>query len=765
MATCLRRPSVPRLNKYFEWPSRKEFTDAGVIEEIGARALENLEWRKDITDVTLAQDKASIAPRAMRLAPSNSTHDLAVFLRTTGPRGRESLRASSSTCRRSKSLPRRLLDQLREYWKPTPEEVGLPASISYKYDERLQAWVRGLPIDAAQQSSSQVPNSIVQKTTSKGHKYFELKGLPSPRTDGVFSRGDDWSSIYEKPLADELDRLVLRDLTSDDLMDGWLADPGEKLDSCSDSAHHSFPPSPIVSAAGARLSLLLPSTQADDSVVASKTLAPTRASSTTGGRLSIWAPAALSRDSVSTVVRHPGAASESHEWDGNMRLVTDDRRASLWELEDTGMQDVDDTPVPGIGNDNHGVGGVSIPRQESPRSPKSASPVPLDGDHPSVLNHEVTGRTFYTSDDSDLDAPIGIPLRERRDTEPSSGRTVLSRGSYRSNSFDEVSHRGSISAAHVSRPHDHGPGNQVPVGQRRPKGLVRSLSSNEVIHKHPSSATRYVAPKYSPEARDFFMQEINDDAARLSHTTRSALLYVKISECVFCDPCIEGAEQGTEVVARHWSNDDGTGGSSVGTNATRTSDDAARAQAISPMPFTYRPTGPFSSETDLIETKPLPKAPVSAATKIPHISTLSRSTSSLHTNKTRPSKYTKAPTPSPERSLPALPSSAKHPGLRAERGRVGVPPQSGTHELAKIKRKPLVSVSAPTPRLRKAQPYRGADLRSLGTQQVIRPAGDCTRRLADMKMLEGQLCEIQSEVIQLSAMVVEVLTRQYEAAS
>ncbi|KAK5734879.1 hypothetical protein LTS12_026608 [Elasticomyces elasticus] len=523
MAISLRRPSVPRLNKYFQWLSKKEITDARVIEEIGARAVENREWRKDITDVPLAQDKASITSRAIRLTPSNSTHDLAVFLRTTGPRGRGSLRVPSSTGRRSKSLPRRLLGRLCEYWKPIDEEDGLPASNPYKYDGRLQAWVCGLPIDATQQSSPEVPDSVVQRTTSKGQKYFELKGPPSPRTDGVFSRGDDWSSIYEKPLADELDRIVLCDLTSDDLMDSWLADPGEKLDSCSDSAHHSFPPSPIVSAAGLRLSLLLPSTQADDSVVASKTLAPTRASSTICGRLSIWAPAALSRDSVSMVFRHPGAASESQEWDGNMRLVTDDRRASLWEPEDTGMQDVDDTPIPGIGNETH---------------------------------------TFYTSDDSDLDAPIGIPPRERRDTEPSSGRT-----------------------------------------------------------------------------------DINDDAARVSHSTRSGLSYVKTSECVVCDLCIKGAGQGAEVVARNRSNDARTGGSTLRTNATRTSDEAAPAQAISPMPFTYRPTGPFSPEIDLIDmkrararserprhvqpeellgragpnawnqTKLLPKAPVSVSTK------------------------------------------------------------------------------------------------------------------------------------------------------
>ncbi|KAK3623966.1 hypothetical protein LTR22_024161 [Elasticomyces elasticus] len=430
MATSLRRPSVPRLNKYFEWSSKKQSTDAGVIEEIGARAFENPEWRKGIADVTPAQDIASIAPRAMRLAPRNSTHDLAVFLRTTGPRGWESLRASSSNCRRSKSLPRRLLDQLREYWKPTPEEDGLPALISYKYDERLQVRVRGLPIDAAQQPASQVPNSSVQKTKSKGHKYCELKGPPSPRTDGVFSRGNDWSACLPRnTLAAELVRLVLRDLTSDEPMDGWLANLGEKVDSCSDSAHHLLPPSPTVSATGACLSLLLPSTQADDSVVASRALAPTSTFSTRDGRLSIWAPAVLSRDSVSTVVRHAGAASESHEWDGNMCLVTDDRRASLWELEDTGMQGVDDTPIPGIGNDNHGVGGGSITRQISPQSPKSTSPVPLDGDHPSVLNHEVTGYTFYARDDFDLDAPIGTPARERLGTEPSSGCNVVPRGS------------------------------------------------------------------------------------------------------------------------------------------------------------------------------------------------------------------------------------------------------------------------------------------------------------------------------------------------
>ncbi|KAK5674076.1 hypothetical protein LTS10_013171 [Elasticomyces elasticus] len=724
MARSLRRPSIPGLNKCFGWPNKKDLTGTGVNDQIEARSSENSECQQDTANATTTQDGASLGE--VQHTPSNSTHDLAVFLRTTGPRGRDSHRAPIPTRRRSKSLPRRLLGQLREYWKPTYD--ALPTSASYKYDERLQAWVRGSPID-----TTQPPDPIVERTTSKGHKYFELKGPPSPQTNGVFSRGDDRP---EKPSAAELDRLVLRDLTSDELMDGWLADLGEKVDSCSESAHHSLPPSPAASVAGARLSLLLPLTQADDSVVAAGTPAPTRASSTTAGRLSIWAPAALTRESTSTVIRHTRAPSEYGEGDGDERLLADGRRASPWELEDTGIQNVDHTSTTSrVGKDNHDTW------QTPPQSPRSTPPVRLDKDGMSVVSQTLTNRTFYTSasDDSDLDAPTNVRARERRGTEPASGRAVVPRGSYRSNSFDEVAHRSSTSVTHV---HDHQPSKQVLVGQRRPKGSVPSLCSND---KHSSSTMRYIAPKYSPEARDFFMQEIDDDAARLSHATRCALLYAKDSECVFC--------------------------------------------VASPMPYTYRPTGPFSTEIDLTETrraqepskpprhvqseellgnpnawnqtKPLPKAPSGASTKMPHISTLSRSASSLHSDKTRRPKYAQAPTPPPEKSLPALPLGAEHPGLRAERARAGLPPQPGALEPVKIKRKPLLRDLPPTPTLRKAHPYRGTDLCSLGAQQVLRPTGGSARRLADIEMLEGQLCEIQSKVIQLSAMVVDVLTKQY----
>ncbi|KAK3659782.1 hypothetical protein LTR56_001146 [Elasticomyces elasticus] len=731
MARSLRQPSVPGLNKCFPWPSKKELTGTGVNDQIEAEALGNSECQQDTATATVTQDKANVAPREVHLTPSNSTHDLAVFLRTTGPRGRESHRAPMPTRRRSKSLPRRLLGQLREYWKPTHDLI--PTSASYKYDERLQAWVRGSPLDTTQPS-----DAIVERTTSKGHKYFELKGPPTPRTNGVFSRGDD--SHGEPPVA-ELDRLVLRDLTSDELMDGWLADLGEKVDSCSDSAHQSLPPSRTASVVGAHL---LPSTQADESVVAARTPAPTRASSTTAGGLSIWAPAVLTRESTSTVIRHTRAPRESRRGDEDERLLAEDRRASLWELEDTGLQNVDHSlTTPRVANDNHEVGGVPNTWHTPPRSPKSMSPVRLDKGAMSVVSQTLTNRTFYTSasDDSDLDASTDIRARERRGTEPSSGRAVVPRGSYRSNSFDEVAHRSSTSVTHV---HGYQPSNQVLVGQRRPKGSVPSLCSNEANLEHSSSTMRYIAPKYSPEARDFFMQEI-DDAARLSHATRCALLYAKDSECVFC--------------------------------------------AASPMPYTYRPTGPFSSEIDLTQTreaqepsklprhvqseellgkpnawnqtKPLPKAPGGASTKMPHISTLSRSASSLHSDKTGHPKYAQAPTPPPEKSLPALPFGAEHPGLRAERARVGLPPHPGAREPVQIKRKPLVSDLPTTPKLRKVHPYRGTDLRSLGAQQVVRPNGGSARRLADMEMLEGQLCEIQSKVIQLSAMVVEVLTKQY----
>ncbi|KAK3613638.1 hypothetical protein LTR22_028075, partial [Elasticomyces elasticus] len=206
-----------------------------------------------------------------------------------------------------------------------------------------------------------------------------------------------------KPMAVELDCLILRDMTSDELMDGWLADLGEKLDSCSDCAHQSSPPSPTASAAGVRLPLLLPSTMADDSIAASRTLSRTRASSTTGGRAAIWTSTALSRDSSSTVVRHTVVPREVHESEINTRLITNDHRASLWELEDTGMHGVDDVPTPKMD-------------------------VSFNVDQPFIASQTETGHTFYTSEDSDLVAHVNSRARERRDTEPASSRNIVPRG-------------------------------------------------------------------------------------------------------------------------------------------------------------------------------------------------------------------------------------------------------------------------------------------------------------------------------------------------
>ncbi|KAK3613661.1 hypothetical protein LTR22_028064 [Elasticomyces elasticus] len=373
----------------------------------------------------------------MRLTPSNSTHDLAVFLRTTGPRGREWQCAAMSNYPRSKSLPRRLLGQLREYWKPIPDGVALPTSTSYKYDERLQAWVRGWPVGVAQKSLLQVPDSIVQRTTSKGYKYYELKVPPLSPTDGVYTMGED---CHEQPLSADLGRLVLHDLTSDELMDEWVADlVEEKVDSCSDSTHQLSSPSPTASTVGNDLSLLLLPTLADDNVIAARTDAPTVASSTIADRLSLWVPAATTRDSSSTVVRHTGFRHEYRALDGDVHLVNNDRRGSLWELEDTQMQHFEDIPKSGIGNDNHGAGSRRITWQPRPQSPKSSSLVPLDKHHNSVVNHEGIGHTFYNSDDSNPGTPAPR-TRESRDSEPSGGRTVLPRGSFRSNSFDDSTH-------------------------------------------------------------------------------------------------------------------------------------------------------------------------------------------------------------------------------------------------------------------------------------------------------------------------------------
>ncbi|KAK3613698.1 hypothetical protein LTR22_028050, partial [Elasticomyces elasticus] len=226
------RPSVPRLDKCFPWSGKKESDDAGVIHEIDARALENPGWRQDTAN---AED--------IHLTPTSSTHELAVFLRTTGPRGRESHRAPFSIRRRSKSLPRRLLGQLRDYWKLTPDDDVLSSSSPYTWDERLQAWVRG--DDKPQQSSLAMSDSVVQRATSKGsHKYMELKVPSISLANGVFSIGRDCN---EKPLAAELDLLTFRDLTSDELMDGWLAELRDKVDSCSESAGQESPPQMIAS--------------------------------------------------------------------------------------------------------------------------------------------------------------------------------------------------------------------------------------------------------------------------------------------------------------------------------------------------------------------------------------------------------------------------------------------------------------------------------------------------------------------------------------
>ncbi|KAK5734117.1 hypothetical protein LTS12_026788 [Elasticomyces elasticus] len=744
MPKSLPRLSVPRLDKCFPWSGKKESNDAGVIHQIDARALENPGWRQDTAN---AED--------MHLTPTSSTHELAVFLRTTGPRGRESHRAPFSTRRRSKSLPRRLLGQLRNYWKLTPDDDVLSNSTPYTWDKRLQAWVRGEP----QQSSLAMSDSVMQRTTSKGsHKYMELKVPSISRANAVFSIGRDCN---EKPLAAELDLLTFRDLTSDELMDGWLAELRDKVDSCSESAGQESPPWPTISAISARLSLLLPSTQTDDSVAATRERAQTRASSSTTGRLSIWTPAVWSRDSTDTIVRHTGSRSGSHEYD---------RQAGLCQLEDVDKQDsADDAPTGLNDNVTHGINGGSGAWRTPPQCPESSSSawiknVPFDRDQSSASSQEHTSHTSYASDDSDLDTPAKVEARQRRDTKPASGRTVEPRRSYRSSPFVELAYRGSAHATQTSHPHDHGPGSRLVDRVHRKVSIQPLCSPKAVSPQQPSPTMRYIAPKYLPEARDFFMRETEGDAAHLSHATIS--------------PGFQSPD------------DDRL---SRSTDTTRPFEHPGHAHAACPMPYTYRITGRVSSEVDLTDaersqasrkhpphvqseellgracpnawnqTKPLRKPPTSAAMKMGHIS-LSRSIPSLRSQKTRPNRYAQAPTPPPEKELPALPrllSCSEHPGIRGERARVSIPPQPGTCEPSRVKRKPIISELPPTPTLCKAQPYNGADLRVFGAQHVLRPAGDSACRLADMEMLEGQLCEIQSKVIQLSSMVVEILTKQY----
>ena len=154
MSKPLRRPSVPKL-KCFPWVGNKASSYVGMVKEIKSMESESIIVRRDRPDPVADH---------LQLPPSNSSYDLAVFLRTTEPRGRESVRASHSTAVRSKSIPRRLLGHLREYYKPTRGMDLPPGPAPYKYDERLRAWVRESPSEQLMR----LPDSVVQKTTLDG---------------------------------------------------------------------------------------------------------------------------------------------------------------------------------------------------------------------------------------------------------------------------------------------------------------------------------------------------------------------------------------------------------------------------------------------------------------------------------------------------------------------------------------------------------------------------------------------------------------------
>ncbi|KAK0936457.1 hypothetical protein LTR29_011935 [Friedmanniomyces endolithicus] len=786
MSKPLRRPSVPKL-KCFPWVGNKGSSYVGMVKEIDSMESESIIVRRDRPDPVADHPQ---------LPPSNASYDLAVFLRTTEPRGRESVRASPSTAVRSKSIPRRLLGHLREYYKPTRGMDLPPGPAPYKYDERLRAWVRESPSEQVMR----LPNSVVQKTTLDGKQYFELKVPPLPRMDGVFSRGGSDAFYHDsRGSANErcIDQVVLRDMSSDELLDGWLAGLDHNAEAHSESAQRTLVSSSTSLAVGHQLSLLLPASAEDDGG-ATEASGLRRASSTTGGRLSLWVPPTWSRDSVSTVILGTRRRSDAVELDGQGR-----HRTSLWELED---------------GDSHVVLSVASTfntastELETERI-KTAWPTPsqctrrpstaLSGDRAPSGDQSIehnTSRTFFASDDLGTEVPGETQTRERRDPERASNRSPVRASSCQSSSFDEVAYPAPALKSHEplaldSKPNDH-------LLASKWQGSVPAYSTGILPGKHPVTL-RYVTPKYSAEVKDFFMEELHADKAGLSTdlppVTRSAHICATAPErpeCVFCGP---GQKNAARVFREADSANDNPGnvGGTFATTGRRIHADAAPAPS---SVQSYRPSGPFCSQNKLPradrsmltektprhvhseellgrsgpnawnQTKPLPEQPRKPSTKPAHISTLSRSTSSLQTHRQRSPKYTQAPTPPPEKDLPALPALLDHPdsvypGPRVERARAGMPPRPERDEPTNNGRRskdpsyPKTDLKSLMPKVPK--PYIHADPRSIGAQSMLRPVGDSASRLADMALLEAQLCEIQAQVVQLSAMVVDVLTRQY----
>ncbi|KAK0868969.1 hypothetical protein LTR87_013923 [Friedmanniomyces endolithicus] len=791
MSKPLRRPSVPKL-KCFPWVGNKASSYVGMVQEIKSMESESIMVQRDRLDPVADH---------LQLPQSNPSYDLAVFLRTTEPRGRESVRASHSTAVRSKSIPRRLLGHLREYYKPTRGMDLPPGPAPYKYDERLRAWVPQSPSEQVER----LPDSVVQKTTLDGKKYFELKVTPPPGMDGVFSRGGSDAFYHDSRGSGNercIDQMVLRDMTSDELLDGWLAGLDHNADSDSNSAQRMLVPPSTSSAVGHQLSLLLPASAEDDGA-ATEASGLRRASSTTGGRLSLWVPPTWSRDSVNTVILGTRRRSDAVELDAQGR-----HRTSLWELEDGDSHVVLSVastfkPTNTEPETEGSITAWSTPSQCT-RRPSTALSGDIAPSSDQSTEHNAS-RTFFARGDFEREVPGETQTYEKRDPERASNRRLVRESPCQSSSLDKVAYCVPAPISHEPLALDSKPNDHLLAGKWQ--GPVPAYSTGILPGKHPVTM-RYVTPKYSAEVKDFFMEELQADKAGLCTdlppVTRSALTCATAPDCASCGPGQKNAarvsreaDSANDREADSANDNSGNVGGTSATTGRRIHADAAPATS---SVQSYRPSGPFCSQIKLPradrsmlsekvprhvhseellgrsgpnawnQTKPLPEQPRKPSTKPAHISTLSRSTSSLQTHRQRSPKYTQAPTPPPEKDLPALPALLNHPdsvypGPRVDRARAGVPPRPEHDEPmsnGRSSKDPSYSTadvkSLPT---RRPKPYIHADLRSIGAQSMLRPNGDSASRLADMALLEAQLCEIQAQVVQLSAMVVDVLTRQY----
>ncbi|KAK3069435.1 hypothetical protein LTR53_012218 [Teratosphaeriaceae sp. CCFEE 6253] len=770
MAWKLRRPSIPGMLS-----ERHMHSSRGAVQETSAEKQSIHGWgnesKSDSDD--------------LRLPHNNASYDLAKFLRTTGPREPCPSKSPKGVCGRSKSLPRQLL----EYWRPRTSD-GEQVSPSpdprstYTYQERLRAWVREASIDQCStlpplpllpsRLPSRLPDSVVQKTTSAGSKHLELKVPRSPNVDDASGRVEE--KIGHPPKVHnqgDLDRLFLRDMTSDELLDGWLADFTIGTD--------------------------LESERAQD------TDALSRISSIADGHLSTTLPPAWSRDSVNTVVRTSdmGALRSPIEF-------LDMEDGDLQESDYSAHRDGLTTPT----EVNDGLSGVPVYPGSALKSgigkgsfnndhtPKSCSP-------PQSLAAHTSGHPFASSD-----LALGMAVNERiRKYERGSFNHGRSKDGDRlcpvSNTHLDNAFGPARSGAHGLRASTVLSSNQVPVQK------IRLRASDMALRPRDSGTAPWQTSDGTLAlAEGSFMEDAKGRGSHhepeLARSTRNALLY---STTPAYDPYTpERKLAARSEISRTRSDErpDAEERASISPTGPKQSTDqgAVRSEPMawmrSEQTWLDSDPDPSSSRTSSVspkqvqraapakglrqaqseeqlgsqrsraytKTKPLPPLAGSPhcygyGAKLPHISTLSRFASAPSAEMVRGTTYMNAPTPPPDKALPPLPvpNTPEHPGLRAGRPRIALLPLRADKVASKaFPERPHSRLSPQDLRAliqQSLQQHVDDGVPGVGIQEALRTADKADKKVAALELIEAQVYELQFKASQLSAMVVEVLHTRY----